>query len=102
MLDFLNLNINPKINVSVHKNAFVDIVRSLPQHISDIHIENEKTNIEFVQNNKNIVFFLNVKIKRGVSIGQKLEEIKTKIETHSKMLINKKPYNIIINFVGEF
>lgn len=102
MINFLYLNVDPKVNVAIHKNAFIDIVKSLQSTTENIQIINSKTDIEFVQSNKNIVFYLDVKIKKGTDISLTLEEIRSKLEVHSKLLINKKPFNIIINYIGSY
>lgn len=102
MENSLFLNINPKMNVAIHKDAFFDIVKTLPSHINDIQVINNKINIDFVQNYKNVVFYLDVKVKKEAVLSIKLEEIRSKIETHTKLLINKKPFNIIINFIGVY
>lgn len=101
MVDYVSLKINSSQTTLVHKKAFIDMINDLDKSIEDIQIINSKTSV-LIKGNKNIIISLEVKIKNNVSIAQKIKEIKNKIEFHSIYLIDQKPMNTIINYLGAF
>lgn len=101
MINFISVNNNNLITF-VHKDVFLDVIKTLSDVIEDIKIDNKSSYVEFVQNNKNVVYFINVKLKKGINISSKICEIEKKVITHTKLLLNKIPQNVIINFIGEF
>lgn len=95
------LNINKKITTLIDKKAFEDIVSSLSQTIEGIKINSSKTEV-LIQDNSKVTYNLELKVKKGEKIREKINEIKSKIEFHTLYLIDSKPKNIIINFVGQY
>lgn len=102
MLDFITLNISSKLTTSIHKDVFIDIVNSVQEKIENIRIIKNKTDINIVHSGKNIIISLDIKVKKYSDLGYKLNEIKEKIETHCQFLIDQKPIDIIINYVGNY
>lgn len=102
MVEYVILNVGPRITTSIHKNTFANVINSLPKFINDIQVNKTGTNVKILQNNKNIIVSLEIKIKEGVDIKTKILEIKDKIETHFEFLMDQKPINTIINYIGSF
>lgn len=99
MVEYVSLNINSHQTTLIHKKAFIDMVNGIDKSIDDIQIIHPKTTI-LIKGNKSVSILLEVKFKPNVSISQKFKEIKNKIESHSIYLIDQKPSNIIINYLG--
>ena len=101
MTDFIVIHSNQKVSTLVSKKAFEDIVNTLPKVIDGIKVNTSKTNIEISSDNKKINIFLEVKISPEYDMSEKIKEIKNKIDTHSLYLIDSKPQNIMISYIGK-
>lgn len=102
MLNNLVLHNNQKISVIVNKKAFEDIISSLEKTIKYIKIDNSKTEIKIYEKENTVSFLVQVKVSEGEDLKNIIKKIKEKIEFHCLYLIDKKPKNIVINYVGSY
>ncbi|MBD5423349.1 MAG: hypothetical protein HDR43_02540 [Mycoplasma sp.] len=102
MINNLVLHSNQKISIIVDKKAFEDVINSLTKTISGIKINDSKTEVEISEKNNNVTFSIEIKISEKLNISEIIKTIKNKIEIHCLFLIDKKPKNILINYVGTF
>ncbi len=102
MVSNLVLHSNQKISLIIDKKAFEDIINSLDKTIEGIKINDSKTEIVIREKENNIFFQIEVKVSSKVNISETIKKLKNKIEMHCLFLVDKKPKNITINYVGSF
>lgn len=100
MVNSLVLHSNQKVSLVIDKKAFEDVINSLSKTIDGIKINDSKTEILIREKENNIFFFIEVKISSKLNISETIKLIKNKIEMHCLFLTDKKPKNIMINYVG--
>ena len=102
MINDISLKINSKIDVTISKQAFIDVVESLNTTVENIKINVKKTNIYVVKSANNVIISLDFKAKQNTDLSSLFKTLKSKIEMHSLLLMDQKPVNILLNYVGSF
>ena len=102
MLNFVINNTNKKISTLVSKKAFEDIINSLPKVIDGKKINSSKNFVLINPKNSKIILNIDIKISKTEKISEKIRKIKNKLEEHCLYLIDSKPQNIIINYLGSY
>lgn len=102
MVNNLVLHSNQKVSLIIDKKAFEDVINSLSKTIEGIKINDSKTEILIREKENNIFFLIEVKISSKLNISETIKLIKNKIEMHCLFLVDKKPKNITINYVGNY
>lgn len=102
MVNDISLKINSKIDVTISKQAFIDVVESLNTTVENIKINVKKTNIYVVKSANNVIISLDFKTKQNADLSALFKILKSKIEMHSLLLMDQKPVNILLNYVGSF
>lgn len=102
MVNDISLKINSKIDVTISKQAFIDVVESLNTTVENIKINVKKTNIYVVKSANNVIISLDFKTKQNTDLSALFKILKSKIEMHSLLLMDQKPVNILLNYVGSF
>lgn len=100
--DYFILHASQKVSLIVSKKAFEDIVSSLPKVISGIKIDVLSIDVNFSDKANNVEISFDIKIEKSEKISEKINEIKNKIEIHCLYLIDAKPKNLIINYLGSY
>lgn len=97
-MEYLILN---KINnnILINKRAFYDLIKVLPRKVEGIKIAKIYP-INFVRNNKNVELAFEFTLALGFKIEKKMAEMKSILENSVIRLIDRKPYNINMVFIG--
>ncbi|MGL4342983.1 MAG: MMB_0454 family protein [Metamycoplasmataceae bacterium] len=99
-MEFITINeINKTISIS--RNCFQDLIKLLPKRVQDIKIIGNPE-IEFVRNGKNVQLEFDFKIKEGIDFDKKIIEMRRSLENSILRLLDIKPYDITMNWLGRF
>lgn len=99
-MEYLILN---KINnnILISEKVFSDLIKILPKKIDGIKINKIKW-INLVRNGKNVEMCFEYLLAKDAKIQKKIIEMKTCLENSITQLIDLKPYNINMIFVGRY
>ena len=98
----VHLHLNTKLSIKVDQQAFIGAMHQLLSNDERWKVNKKATKIQFIKAANNIIILIDIKLKLGIDLGVALSEIKEKIETQCQLLMDQKPNNIIINFLGWF
>ncbi|WP_029513833.1 MMB_0454 family protein [Mycoplasmopsis primatum] len=100
-MNFVTSTTGVNENISVSEQTFIDLINNSISESKVVKLASSPR-ISFLSDQSNVMFVIDVKIKRNVSLKDAIENLKNDIEKNFEILLDFKPNNIRICFVGYY
>lgn len=98
-MEYISIKNNSTDTTNIHLNVFSNIVNLIPSKIKGVKINNSPK-IIIVRNNQNVDISFEYTISKKADLFETTNLIKKTITDIVVNLINFKPHNILMNYMG--